>query len=277
MLEVERVEYPGLDPRLRVYRCDEVSVDSFAVLTERFVVILDTLISREMMREVVDGLEPEVSNRRLLVVDTHGDWDHVWGNGLFAGPHTERPAPIIGHELTGARMQTAEARAELAEKHAEDPAYATAEWIPPTIAVSGSTRVEGGDLSLHLLPTPGHRPDHLAVWIPEIRLLFAGDAAEWPFPRIDADPAAFRSSLRLMRDLKPETVLYCHAPGRTDPGVIDENLAHFGEMERRAREGLDWPADEVIPPELTRSDLRAMYEDFHRHNLDVMRAGLRGQ
>jgi hypothetical protein len=59
--------------------------------------------------------------------------------------------------------------------------------------------------------------------------------------------------------------------------VIDENLAHFGEMERRAREGLDWPADEVIPPELTRSDLRAMYEDFHRHNLDVMRAGLRGQ
>jgi glyoxylase-like metal-dependent hydrolase (beta-lactamase superfamily II) len=95
MLEVERVEYPGLDPRLRVYRCDEVSVDSFAVLTERFVVILDTLISREMMREVVDDLEPEVSNRRLLVVDTHGDWDHVWGNGLFAGPHTERHEPIM--------------------------------------------------------------------------------------------------------------------------------------------------------------------------------------
>jgi glyoxylase-like metal-dependent hydrolase (beta-lactamase superfamily II) len=277
MVEVQRVHYPDLDARFRIYRCDEVSVDSFAVVTDQFVVILDTLVSRDMMRTVVADLDPEMPNRQLLVVDTHGDWDHVWGNGLFAGPHAEQPAPIIGHELMEGRISTPEARAELEEKQAEDPAYATAEWIPPTVAIGGPTRIEGGDLTLHLLPTPGHKTDHLAVWIPQLRLLFAGDAAEWPFPRIDADAAVFRTSLRFMRDLAPETVLYCHAPGRIDPRVIDENIAHFDEMERRVRAGRDWPVAEVSPPEITRVDLRSMYEDFHRHNLDVMRAGLRAQ
>jgi glyoxylase-like metal-dependent hydrolase (beta-lactamase superfamily II) len=277
MLEVEGIYYPGLDSRIRVYRCDEVSVDSFAVVTDRFVVILDTLISRDAMRMVVADLEPEMSNRQLLVVDTHGDWDHVWGNGLFAGPHAERPAPIIGHELMEGRISTPEARTELEEKRAEDPSYATAEWIPPTLAIGGPTRIEGGDLTLHLLPVPGHKTDHLAVWIPQLRLLFAGDAAEWPFPRIDADAAVFRTSLGLMRGLEPQTVLYCHAPGRTDPGVIDENITHFDEMERRMRADRDWPVEDVIPPNITRADLRSMYGDFHRHNLDVMRAGLQGQ
>lgn len=277
MLEVQRVHYPGLDDRIRVYRCDEIPVDSFAVLTDRFVVILDTLGSRAMMRTVVADLEPRRADRQLLVVNTHGDWDHVWGNGLFAGPHTEQPAPIIGHELVEARMRTADSEAELAQKQAEDPAYATAEWIPPTLAVSGPARIEGGDLSLHLLPTPGHKPDHLVIWIPQIRLLCAGDAAEWPFPRVYDDPSVLRASLQFMRALEPETVLYCHAPGRTDPGVIDANIAHFDEMERRVRGGRDWPVDDVIPGAITRADLRAMYESFHRENMAAMRDWLQRQ
>jgi glyoxylase-like metal-dependent hydrolase (beta-lactamase superfamily II) len=137
--------------------------------------------------------------------------------------------------------------------------------------VSGPTRIEGGDLSLHLLPTPGHKPDHLAVWIPQIRLLFAGDGAEWPFPRVYDDPSVLRASLRLMLGLQPRTVLYCHAPGRTDPGVIVENITHFDEMERRVRDGWEWSVDDVIPPEITRPDLREMYESFHRHNMATMR------
>lgn len=274
MPEVQRAHYPGLDARVRVYRCEEIPVDSFAVITDRFVVILDTLAGRDMMRTVVADLEQDRGDRQILVVNTHSDWDHVWGNGLFAGPHAEQPAPIIGHELVEARMQTAESRAELEEKRAEDPAYATADWIPPTLALSGPARIEGGDLSLHLLPTPGHKPDHLAIWVPQMRLLFAGDAAEWPFPGVCEDLSALRASLQLMRALRPETVLYCHAPGRTDPGVIDANIAHFDEMEQRVREGRDWAVDEVTPEAITRSDLRSMYESFHRDNMAAMGAWL---
>jgi glyoxylase-like metal-dependent hydrolase (beta-lactamase superfamily II) len=272
---VHPVHYPGLDPRIRVYRCEDVPVDSFAVLAERFAVIVDTLISRDAMRAVLADLGTDLRGRQLLAVNTHGDWDHVWGNGLFVGPESEWPAPVIAHELVEARMDTDEARSVLEEKQAEDTAYATAGWNPPTIALSGSARIEGGDLSLHLLPTPGHTPDHLSVWIPQLRLLLAGDAAEWPFPEVGEDPAALRSSLRRMLELRPQTVLYCHAPGRTDPGVIEANIAYFDELERRLHAGEEWPAGEVIPPQLTTD--RPMYESFHRHNTAMLRDWLRGQ
>jgi len=35
-----------------------------------------------------------------------------------------------------------------------------------------------------LLPRPGHRPDHLAVWLHNIRHLITADAAESPCPYV---------------------------------------------------------------------------------------------
>jgi glyoxylase-like metal-dependent hydrolase (beta-lactamase superfamily II) len=269
--------YRALDGRIRVFRCDSVPVDSFAVLTERFAVLVDTLIGDDAMRQVLAHLAPDLAGRQVLVVNTHGDWDHVWGNGLFAGPDAPYPAPILGHEGVADRMEAAEAMGVLDEKRAESVVYSTAGWHPPTVTVSGPACIEGGDFSLHLLPTPGHTPDHLAVWIPEIRLLLAGDAAEWPFPEAGDSLPDLRHSLRLMRDLRPSTVLCCHAPGRTDPGVIDANLAYFDELERRVRAGREWPAAEVIPAELEGSPERALYESFHRRNTEKVRSWLQGQ
>lgn len=277
MLEVQRVRYPALDPRVRVYRCDGVPVDSFAVLTDRFAVIVDTLISEDAMHAVLEDLESDLDGRQLLVVNTHGDWDHVWGNGLFVGPNAARPSPVIGHVDVEPRMREAEARGVLEEKRVEDPGYRTAGWHPPTVTISGPGRIEGGDLSLHLLPTPGHTPDHLAIWIPELQLLLAGDAAEWPFPQVGDDPDTLRASLQLMDDLQPRTVLSCHAPGRTDPGVITENLAYFDRLEQYARAGRDWAADEAIPADLHTILDRSLYESFHQHNTSTMRDWLRRQ
>ncbi len=277
MFEVEAVHYAGLDARIRVYRCADVPVDSFAVLTRRFAVIVDTLISQEAMLAVLADLEPDLGSRGLLVVNTHGDWDHVWGNGLFAGPDAARPAPIIGHEGAETRMREAEASGILEEKRAEDPAYRTAGWFPPTLSIAGPGRIEGGDLSLSLLPAPGHTPDHLAIWIPQVRLLLAGDAAEWPFPEAGDDPSVLRATLRRMRDLGPRTVLYCHAPGRTTPDLIDENLVYFERLEEEARSGRDWAAAEAIPPDLDGALDRSLYESFHQHNVAAMRGRFRGQ
>ena len=44
--------------------------------------------------------------------------------------------------------------------------------------------LHGGDLTLELLHTPGHTPDHVAVWIPEIKTCLAVDTVEHPIPEI---------------------------------------------------------------------------------------------
>ena len=56
---------------------------------------------------------------------------------------------------------------------------------PPTLrscfSVNGRLLIDGGDLTLALLPTPGHTIDHYALYIPEINTLLAADAAELPY------------------------------------------------------------------------------------------------
>ena len=66
--------------------------------------------------------------------------------------------------------------------------FAGARLQPATILIENETVLDGGDLHLVLLPTPGHEPDHLAVFIPELRTLFTGDKAEWPLPFVSSPP-----------------------------------------------------------------------------------------
>src|SRR5262249_60479524 len=99
-----------------------------------------------------------------------------------------------------------------------------------------SLRIAVEVLTLELLPTPGHTPGHVAVWVPELPLLLAGDAAEHPFPAVHDSEAlpALRASLERLRALGPARVFPCHG-GTTDAALPTRNLAYFDSLERAAR------------------------------------------
>jgi glyoxylase-like metal-dependent hydrolase (beta-lactamase superfamily II) len=280
----EEIRYPGLDPRIRVFRHDEI-VDTFVLVTDRYLIPVDTGTRPDDMLRVMEAVRGDLSGRALLVVNTHGDWDHVWGNSVFLAPDAPFPAPVLAHRLAAERMRGEDAEETLAGKQAKEPErYAGVSWWPPSVQVEGAARIEGGDLSIELIPTPGHTPDHYALWIPELRLLLAGDAAELPFPLVSGDGslAQLRVSLHRMAALEPATVLCCHAPGVTSPDVLTQNMRYFDELERRCRERgpallagerpaetVGWPAEEAMPPgmrELTAEE-RNFYRRFHDNNI----------
>jgi glyoxylase-like metal-dependent hydrolase (beta-lactamase superfamily II) len=244
----------GWDPRLRVFRAGD-EVDTGALIAERVVVMVDTMSTPELARGIVEALRPELATRPLLVVNTHADWDHAWGNAAFDGPDAAVPAPIIAHALAAERLRGPVERAVLAEKQRQEPRFARVRLVPPTITSTGALRVEGGDLTLDLLPTPGHTPDHVAAWVPELRLLLAGDAAEHPIACV-MDAASLpdlRASLERMARLEPAMVIPCHG-GTTDPGLLRRNLAYFDALEARTRAALragrppeDWQLREDLP------------------------------
>jgi glyoxylase-like metal-dependent hydrolase (beta-lactamase superfamily II) len=264
---VRRLGVPDLDPLIYVFRCGRM-VDSFAVVTERFVVLIDTLISPETAAQAMDYLSSDLaaSGRQLLVVNSHGDWDHCWGNALFDGPDMRYPAPIIGHANTRRNLDPAKATSWLERSRADKPGWYDSVAIRlPTLEFEGEFVVQGGDLTLRLIPTPGHTPDHIAVWIPEFRLLLAGDAAELPMPFVGdrSDLPRLRQSLHAMLDLDPLTVLYCHGGDIHSADLIRHNIWYFDEAERRCREflaedryrqaagitpeDLEWPLEVVLP------------------------------
>jgi glyoxylase-like metal-dependent hydrolase (beta-lactamase superfamily II) len=133
---------PGLssDERVHVFRraCAdmaefaEMTVDAYAVVSDRYVVICDTLLSPTDMLAVVDWASDALqAGRELLVVNSHADWDHCWGNGYFF-----ESAPIIAHQLCRTRLQSEEARRELADFQSRYALFHDVELTPPTLTFS---------------------------------------------------------------------------------------------------------------------------------------------
>ena len=251
---LEEVPNGGWDERVRLFRAGQ-EVDTCVVLTRRYLVVVDTMATPELAAAIMEAVSDALAGRQLLVVNTHADYDHCWGNAVFESPGGRYPAPILAHEQARKRLQSDEARQSLARRQQESERFVNVRLVEPTIICSDGLTIDGGDLTLELLPTPGHTEDHLSVWIPELRLLLAGDAAEHPFPSVEdaATLPTLIKSLERLASLHPDRVIPCHG-GPSDAALISRNLAYFAEVERRVRSALasglvpsDWRERDDLP------------------------------
>lgn len=239
----------GWDERILVCHNGRL-VQTFIVVTQRYVVLIDTVINPATAQQMVEYARPYLTaGRTLLVINTHADYDHAWGNQLFAGTDAPFPAPIIGSQRCADRLRTSEEAALLQEMQRAEPAiFGDVRLTPPTVRFDGDLTIDGGDLTLHLIPTPGHTEDHLSIYIPEIATLLAGDAAELPYPaaRTADGLAAMRASLATLAALNAQTVLYCHAPVAAGTQLLHDNLAYFDAVETACRRGLAQGVDASV-------------------------------
>jgi glyoxylase-like metal-dependent hydrolase (beta-lactamase superfamily II) len=292
------VENGGWDDRVLVCRCG-ATVDAHIVVTERYVVLIDTLINPRTAAAMLDiARERLTGSRQLLVVNTHADWDHCWGNQLFAGADAVYPAPIIATRRCAEQFRSPEAAPLLQQMQEREPGrFDEVRHAPPTILFEERLAIDGGDLTLELFATPGHSPDHASVYLPEIGMLLAGDAAEAPFPfarSADTLPE-LRASLARMAELNPTAALYCHAPVTAGPALLRDNIAYFDTLEERCRAALArgvpsalaedadvealvaFPFAEALPASIRPEDLGDWnYARGHQAAIRMMLAGVEG-
>lgn len=249
-MQVTQLPNQGWDERLLVCRYGQL-VDVFLIVTQRFVVLVDTLVNPPTAAALREIARPYLAGRSLLVVNTHADWDHAWGNQHFCGPDALDPVPVIATRRCAERLRSPAAQHQLEQFQQKAPEqYAAVRLAPPTLLFEDDLWIDGGDLTLELFATPGHQPDHCSIWIPQIRTLLAGDAAESPFPFV-LNAAAFpdlRTSIARMRALDPQMVLYCHAPVTSGPALLSHNLAYFDQLEHCCRRALAQGVP-VAPPD----------------------------
>lgn len=287
---VQLATYPGLDARIVILRAAD-EVDAVFIRTERFNVLLDTLATPALCRQALDRLAGHMAaDRPLLVINSHMDWDHFWGNAALG-----RRIPIVAHDAALERLRQPAARQILDEKRLEQ-RFQDVEIFGPTMTFAGETMtVHGGDLTLKLIHTPGHTPDHVAIWIPEIRTCLAVDAVEFPIPEVwssnPVDLRALCASLTRIRDLEADHVVLAHGQS-ADPTIVDTNLRYFAGLRDRVaglsdvridasvlagREGFRLE-DIVTMPKDMPNETRAFYEACHRSNLaavlEAYRAGV---
>ena len=146
------------------------------VLGDRATMVIDTRSTHVQAREVLDDLRMLTTNPVTVVVNTHGHFDHAFGNHVF------RPATIWGQAGCPPFMQrTGEARRPRIA--VDEPTLATdlADVVidPPDRVFAETARVEvgGRPVDLRFLGR-GHTDHDLAVIVPDAAVVFAGDLVE---------------------------------------------------------------------------------------------------
>jgi cyclase len=243
----------------------------------------------------VDACSTEARTRGLLaaigataggrpvrtLVNTHHHGDHTHGNYLFGD------ATIVAHERCRAEI--------LAEgppgtsKLVNSGTWTDVEWgeiatAPPFLTFTDRVNLYVDDLKCEVIHvgTPAHSTNDSIVWIPERRVLFAGDLlfnGGTPFLLAGSVTGAL-VAVPALRDLGAETIVPGHGPV-CGPEIIDDVVAYLAFVLDVARAGM---AAGVPPLEAARSadlgrfagltDSERLVGNLHRAYADLSGTGV---
>ena len=171
-------------------------------------VMVDTTSTEKRNRAVLAEVAKVSTGAPYALVNTHHHPDHTFGNG-FLPPETR----IIGHDkcrefVLGAGLE--------ATRVITAPDYGDLVLRPPEITFPDRMTLHLEDFAIELMHVggPAHTTNDVLVWLPEQKVLFAGDLAfngGQPFV-LEGSIAGFRRAIAQMQALTPEVLAPGHGP-----------------------------------------------------------------
>lgn len=218
------------DGRLEGYRFAEgenwvdegalsVGIASYALVAGATAIVYDTHVSLDHARLLRAHLEGR-GVTDFVVVLSHQHLDHVAGTEVFAGSR------VIANDVTATHLERQRTAIE-AGTHIGPPAIAP--LVLPTEAFSGRMALNLGGERVELIHLNIHSDDATVIWLPDRRLLLAGDTLEDTVTYV-VEPESFDAHLAdldRLAALNPERILPNHghpdviAKGGYGPGLID--------------------------------------------------------
>jgi cyclase len=195
------------------------------------VVVIDTCFTERRSRAFLEAVRGVTDRPLRTLVNTHHHGDHTHGNWLLP------EATIIGHELCR--------REVIAGGHAAKGLFPGVDWgeipvTPPFVTFQQRLDVHVDDVAIELeFMGPAHTTNDIAAWVPDRRLLFAGDLVfngGTPFVVMGSVSGSVAAVERL-KVLGAETIV----PGHGDvcgPDVLDDQLDYLRFVQALARDAV---------------------------------------
>lgn len=222
----------------------------YVVEGESSLTIIDTTESTRAAQNIWDIIRHKTDKPVGRIIYTHSHRDHISGATVFA---PNQDVPVIAHhkfssdlvavdenviapnKALGRRTQaqfgiglTDQERISLGCGPGNRPMEGLgAGHIIPTELISEPTSIDLDGVSAEFLMFPGETDDHMAVWLPDQKILFSGDNWYHSFPNLYAirgtkyrDFTSWARSLGAMSKMDVEVL----APGHTKPIFGAENV-----------------------------------------------------
>jgi len=294
-------------------KMEQVSNRCFAVLNEKNRVcdansglinigdgmVIDTQSDLNHARQMIEMFSDVWSGMPKQVVNTHEDLDHIVGNQLFEG------AEIIGHRSLPERMKSVADPEEIqklmrmangtltgpllklvhpgvvasARQLKEDYDFSGFRLVTPTTLFDDRLITNLEDMEVHIIHVgPCHQVGDTIVWLPNERVLFAGDVIFrlcTPMGWVGTFEKWFETLDFIANELKPDVIVPGHGPvcgveGATDMKaylqyVQNESRRFYdaGLSARDASRKVDFgPYADWISPERIYLNIERAYREF---------------
>ncbi|MGE0310713.1 MAG: MBL fold metallo-hydrolase [Lautropia sp.] len=219
------------------------------VVTDTSVVVIDALGSPPLAERLVDVIRGITDKPISHVILTHYHADHVYGLQVFDA----LGATSIAHREARAYLnsETARQRLEASRKDLWPFVDENTRLVDATRYIDGPTTLEIGGTHFVLEPVgPSHTPEDLAVWVPESRVLFAGDLVfrgRIPFVG-NADSRHWIESIDRLLRFDVDTIVPGHGASshepRADLTLTRDYLQYLRDAMREAARNLE-PFDDA--------------------------------
>lgn len=238
-----------------------ISNAAFVVTADR-VVVIDALGSPVLAEELLEEIRRVTPLRVRHVIVTHYHADHVYGLQVLKAAGAE----VIAHERVDEYLQSDTAQLRLKASREE-----LFPWIDENTRLVAPDRRLSGPATLTLGGTrfeighagPAHTPEDLVVWLPERRVLLAGDLVfrgRIPFVGL-ADSGAWVKALDRLLAYDARLIVPGHGPvsssAQSDLQLTRDYLVHLRQSMARAAQELepfeeayaktDWSRFEALP------------------------------
>lgn len=132
-----------------LYRIEEGFVRWFLIEGSEKAAVIDTGVIGDGIKEVIE----ELTNKEVILINTHGDGDHTAGNGFFAQYY-------IGKEDFE--------NCDMASRYPDSKA----------VFLEDGDIIELGNRPLEIITIPGHTFGSVAIYDKTTKILFAGDTVQ---------------------------------------------------------------------------------------------------
>ncbi|HOB65251.1 MBL fold metallo-hydrolase [Ottowia sp.] len=232
------------------------------IVTSAGVVVIDALGSPALAERLLAEIAKVTPQKVTHVVLTHYHADHVYGLQVFERLGARIYAHQAGREYLHA--DTARLRLEASRKDLAPWIDERTRLVPATEWIDARREITVGDTRLVLQPVgPAHTPEDLAVYVPDKKVLYAGDLvfrSRVPFVG-QADSRNWIVSLDKLLAFDAAVVVPGHGPvsteARKDMQLTRNYLAYLrktmGQAARdmtpfdEAYKATDWSAYEHLP------------------------------